>query len=69
MTCDFIDAGYRCGKEESVEIDFYHPDHLNHVGEPESPFPLQLCEEHREEKITWNMIMENNEMLIRGEQH
>lgn len=69
MSCDFVDSGFRCGKEESVEIDFYHPDHEHYVGQPESPFPLQLCEGHRSKKITWGMIIENNEILIRGEQY
>lgn len=67
MTCDFVD-GFRCGEDTSVELDFFHPDHEHYVGQPESPFPLELCEEHRKEKITWEMIIENNRILTRGEE-
>lgn len=67
MTCDFIDEGQRCGKETEVDMSVYHPNHEKYTGEPESPYPLELCGEHKDEKITWKMIQENHEWLLEAD--
>lgn len=65
MSCDFIDDfGERCFGDTDVEKYVWHPNHDEYVGEPESPFPLELCGEHQNEKITWEMIQKTNDILL-----
>lgn len=66
MTCDFIKNHIRCGSDTVIERDFYHPHDDEYVGQPDSPFPLELCEKHENEEITWEMITENNNILLSG---
>jgi len=64
MTCDHVDKNeHRCGDDTEFERSFFHPNHDEYVGEPESPFPLELCDKHKKSKITWKMIQKNNEIL------
>lgn len=65
MSCDFVDKhDERCFKEHEIERDFYHPNHDEYVGQPDSPFILYLCSEHKDEEITWEMIQKSHEILL-----
>ena len=64
MTCDYIVIGQRCGEDEEVQITVFHPNHDNYIGEPESPFELQLCAKHQNKKVSWKMIQETNRILL-----
>jgi len=67
MTCDFVKNHIRCGSNTVIERDFDHPHDDEYTGQPDSPFPLELCEKHKDEEITWEMITENNDILLSGQ--
>jgi len=64
MTCDYVDRNHhRCGDDEVIERVVFHSNHDEYVGTPSSPYILHLCEDHKNARVNWSMIVENDRIL------